>query len=93
MSSQQALNRQLEHVSASRTQNPQSLEIQLTHNPLPKLADEGLIEWERDTQTVSKGPTFETVEPALRVIAANIGKFPNGLLEEPCWNTTARSAP
>ncbi|WP_254543649.1 DUF7344 domain-containing protein [Halomarina pelagica] len=56
--------------------SPHSDTFQLYHNHLPKLADVGLIEWDREAQTVSRGPNFEEVEPAVRLLAANAHEFP-----------------
>ena len=55
------------------------MQIQLRHIHLPKLEDEGVIEWNQDTQTVSRGPRFEEIEPVLRLLAANQSRFPNDL--------------
>jgi len=57
-----------------------SLEIQLIHNHLPKLEDKGLIEWNRESQTVTRGPCFDVVKPALEVLANNAEQFPDGLV-------------
>lgn len=55
-------------VVARATGDSDALEIQLTHNHLPKLADEGYIEWDRDTGEISKGPRFDEIEPLLELI-------------------------
>lgn len=56
------------------------MEIQLRHRHLPKLHQAGVIEWDRDTGTVSRGPRFEDIEPVLCLLAANNGRFPDDLL-------------
>lgn len=38
------------------------------HVHLPKLADYGLIEWDRDEQMVTKGPRFDEIEPILELL-------------------------
>jgi hypothetical protein len=53
--------------------------IELRHNHLPKLEEAGLVEWDRETGTVSRGPEFEAVEPALRLLARNGELFPGSL--------------
>jgi len=57
----------------------QSLKIELIHVHLPKLDETGYIEWERETQTVSRGPAFEEIEPALRTLSQNERAFPTGV--------------
>ncbi|SHL34476.1 hypothetical protein SAMN05444342_3595 [Haladaptatus paucihalophilus DX253] len=39
--------------------------IQMVHTHLPKLEDMGLIEWNRDSNEVKKGPKFEDIRPLL----------------------------
>jgi len=56
------------------------LEVQLHHTHLPKLENNGVIEWDQDTQTVSRGPHFDDIEPVLRLFAANQDRFPDDLL-------------
>jgi hypothetical protein len=56
------------------------IDLLLAHNHLPKLADAGFVDWDPETRTVSRGPAFAEIEPALRVLAANAGEFPDGLL-------------
>lgn len=56
------------------------LEIQLTHNHLPKLANEEYIEWDPDTGTVSRGREFDEIEPVVGMLLANADTFPDDLL-------------
>lgn len=60
-------------------QSLQRLEVELCHIHLPKLEAEGVIEWDRETGTVSRGPAFEEIESALQLLAANPGAFPGDL--------------
>jgi len=48
--------------------NPDSPEIQLHHIHLPKLADAGFINWDSQTETITRGPRFSEIEPLLVVI-------------------------
>lgn len=45
--------------------------VQLYHAHLPKLEAAGVIEWDRETETVSRGPQFSAVEPVVRLLAEN----------------------
>lgn len=60
-------------------QSSQSLEVTLCHTHLPKLEDAGLVEWDEDAETVSRGPKFEEIEPALRLLIENVHKLPSNL--------------
>jgi hypothetical protein len=42
--------------------------IQRRHVHLPKLAQYGYIEWDRDSDAVSRGPQFAAIEPLLRLL-------------------------
>ena len=46
---------------------PESFEIALYHNHLPKLDDTGFIDWDREQGTVAKGPRFDEARPLLDV--------------------------
>ena len=53
---------------------------ELEHHHLPKLQSHGVIEWNQETQTVSRGPVFEEIEPLLHLLKNNSHKLPTGLL-------------
>lgn len=42
--------------------------LRLYHVHLPKLADYGFIEWERDAHVVAKGPRFDEMTPLLELL-------------------------
>ncbi|MGM0718738.1 MAG: DUF7344 domain-containing protein [Halobacteriota archaeon] len=65
-------------VMARGTKEPETLEIQLTHNHLPKLVDAGYIQWDRDTGEISKGPRFNEIEPLLELIENHADELPPG---------------
>lgn len=67
-----------EHT-CSTVKSHQDFEVQLYHTHLPKLETEEVIEWDRDRQTVSRGPAFESIEPSLRMLAANATTLPGEL--------------
>ena len=55
---------------------PSSRDLQLYHVHLPKLEAAGVVEWDRDTGTVSRGPEFDAVEPTVRLLAKNEHALP-----------------
>jgi len=60
--------------------NEDVLEVQLIHHHLPKLEDADVIEWDRETQTVTRGPAFAELEPFLSLLIGNADKFPHELI-------------
>ena len=48
--------------------NPDSPETELHHTHLPKVADSGFINWDPQTETITRGPRFSEIEPLLVVI-------------------------
>lgn len=44
-------------------------ELSLRHVHLPKLAHAGLVTWDRDAGTVSRGPAFDDLRPLLASVA------------------------
>ncbi|MFC4439494.1 MULTISPECIES: DUF7344 domain-containing protein [Natrialbaceae] len=56
----------------------ESLDVRMHHVHLPKLEEAGLIEWDRATNEVQRGPQFEEVRPLLAPIRDQI----EGVLEE-----------
>lgn len=49
---------------------------EIVHTHLPKLAHYGYIDWDRQTDQISKGPEWDEVEPLLRVLTANEDELP-----------------
>jgi hypothetical protein len=45
--------------------------IEYHHVHLPKLADNGFIEWSPDTDRIERGPRFDEIKPALELLAAH----------------------
>ena len=54
---------------AREVDEPQISEIDLYHVHLPKLADEGFIEWDKDTKTVRRADAFDRVEVIIDALA------------------------
>ena len=48
-----------------------SAAVERRHVHLPKLAEYGFIEWDRQANAVTRGPQFAEIEPMLRVVADN----------------------
>lgn len=46
----------------------EELTAKLCHIHLPKLAEAGYIEWERETQTIRRKPKFDTVAPLVELV-------------------------
>jgi hypothetical protein len=51
------------------------LELYQIH--LPKLVDAEYIEWNRDRETINRGPEFETIEPTLEMLLDNEDDLPD----------------
>lgn len=49
----------------------------LVHTHLPKLAEAGYIEWDRESGTIEKGPQFDEIEPLLDLIEENADELPH----------------
>jgi len=50
--------------------------IALLHNHLPKLADSGFIDWDRDRQVVTRGPRFGEIEPLIELMVDHRDELP-----------------
>jgi hypothetical protein len=54
---------------------------EMYHVHLPKLAEYGFIEWNRDTHEVTKGPNFDDISPLLELLNRHSDRLPDGWLE------------
>lgn len=43
----------------------------MVHTHLPKLADAGVITWDRETDAITSGPNFDAVRPILELLSAD----------------------
>ena len=55
------------------------LNISMGH--LPKLDEMGIIDWDQDDNSISKGPDWEEFEPLLQLIAENKERLPKEWFE------------
>lgn len=53
----------------------------MPHSPT-EVARRGIIEWNSEPGTVTRGPEFEEIEPTVRLLAANRGALPGEFLRE-----------
>ncbi len=51
-------------------------DIERQHIHLPKLADDGFIEWHRNLNAVEPGPRFEEHRPVLELLSEYRGEYP-----------------
>jgi hypothetical protein len=61
-----------------------NVQLHLFHNHLPQLDEFGFIEWDRESDTISKGPHWEQIEPVLRLCLERDQELFNGWLSDPC---------
>lgn len=54
---------------ASRAGDPELVGVELHHVHLPKLAESGFIDWNRDENVIRRGPRFDEIVPLLRLTA------------------------
>lgn len=54
--------------------------IEMRHVHLPKLADRGLIEWDRQDHEVLKGPNFDEIRPLLELLDDHQDELPDDWL-------------
>ena len=53
---------------------------EMKHLHLPTLEEYGFIDWNRDTNEVSKGPDFEEIRPLLELLRAHEDELPDDWL-------------
>lgn len=50
--------------------------VQMNHVHLPKLADYGFIEWDKENHEVMKGPKFDEIRPLLKLLENHEDELP-----------------
>lgn len=51
-------------------------ELTLYHNHLPHLDEAGLVDWDPESDTIARGPRFEEILPALRLLDEHEDQLP-----------------
>lgn len=62
------------------TEDVETLRVNMKHSHLPKLEEAGFIEWNRDVNTIQKGPQFDEILPLLELMQNHADELPNGWL-------------
>lgn len=52
--------------------------VAMRHTHLPKLVEHGLVEWDRETHEVRKGPEFVEIRPMLELLDEHADELPEG---------------
>lgn len=60
---------------------PCATQIELHHAHLPKLDELGLIDWDRSTGEIERGPNWDEIAPLLRLIRDHRDELPAGWVE------------
>lgn len=66
----------------------EDLSIETHHVHLPKLADYGFIEWDRETGEIRRGPNFGKIRPLLELLRDHAEELPEGWVQpeaETAW--------
>ena len=64
-------------VADNGVRESEASDVQLIHTHLPKLDSTGYIVWNRDAETIIKGPSWEEIEPVVRLLRDNRERLPN----------------
>ncbi len=56
------------HRIETREQAPTEEGIRMTHVHLPLLEEAGLIRWDRDTHSITRGPDYEELKPLMEFL-------------------------
>ena len=56
-------------------------EAEVTYDHLPHLDRAGIIEWDRDSDTITRGPNFAEVRPLIELIHEHRDELPDDWLE------------
>jgi len=59
------------------TDDLDATQVNLEHVHLPKLADMGFIEWDRESGDLSKGPNWDEIAPLLQLMYDHQDELPD----------------
>lgn len=59
---------------------PDALETELVHRHLPMLEEAGYIEWDRENNTIRRGPRRDEIGPIVELIRNHRDELPDGWL-------------
>lgn len=54
------------------------LQLEIHHRHLPKLADLGFVDWDREENVVRRGPRFDEVAPLIELMVKHREELPAG---------------
>lgn len=67
----------LDRKAAAEADGERASEVKMVHVHLPKLDETGYVSWDRDGDTVMKGPNWEVIEPFLQLLYENRDRLPD----------------
>lgn len=59
-------------------EDAERLKTALYHNHLPQLHESGFIDWDSDTNTVTRGPRFDEIAPLVGLLDDHADELPEG---------------
>jgi hypothetical protein len=66
--------------TVSTEMDTERLRIAIQHTHLPKLEAAGVVEWDRETNQISKGPEFDELRPLLQLLYDHADELPRDWL-------------
>lgn len=70
----------LADAAAGPDAGDREVDLVLYHVHLPMLEDRGIVEWDRESGSVRRGPDFEEVRPLLELLDRHRDELPDGWL-------------
>jgi len=61
---------------ATEDDRPGAFLTSLHHVHLPRLAEAGFIEWDRETGTITRGPRYDEIAPLVELVIAHEHELP-----------------